>query len=179
MNQGFNNAISCIIITAGIILTTPARAAEEQYLSAQLAFSDVSTRPSLSNGTALVATYGRSLPQLHDYLGVEAEYTTSVKKPEYNTPANHAEFDYYTAALYALMTFPIADKVSLRARAGVLYENWKYRDNVLGNESDTAVDFSMGGGAIYDINEYLNLVAEITIIESNIMHASAGMQFKF
>lgn len=179
MNLGFNNAIACIVITAGIILTTPARAAEEQYFSAQYAFSDVSTRPSLSNGTALVATYGKSLSQFHEYLGVEAEYTTSVKKPEYDTPANRAEFDYYTAALYGLMTFPVAEKVSLRARAGVLYENWKYRDSVLGNSSDKAVDFSIGGGAIYDINEYLNLIAEITIIESNILHASAGMQFKF
>jgi hypothetical protein len=177
MKQGLKYTFTCVIIAAGAILATPARAANEHYLSAQMAFADVNIQSPKSNGTALVATYGLPLARLHDYLGLEIEYTKSINSPDYDTP--DAELDYYTTALYALMTVPIRERISLRARAGVLYENWEYHDDVLGDESDTAVELSIGGGAIYNLNEYLNLIAEATVIESNIIYTSAGMQLKF
>jgi hypothetical protein len=177
MKQGLKYTFTCVIIAAGTILTTPAHATDEHYLSVQMAFADINIQSPNSNGTALVVTYGLPLPRLHEYLGLEVEYTKSLNSPDYDTP--DADLDYYTAALYTVMTFPIRERISLRARAGVLYENWEYHDNVLGNESDTAVELSIGGGAIYNLNEYLNLIAEATIIESNIIYMSAGMQFKF
>lgn len=177
MKQGFKYTFTCVVIAAGAILTTPALAADEHYLSAQMAYADVNIQSPNSNGTALVATYGLPLPRLHESLGLELEYTKSLKSPDYDTP--DAELDYYTAALYTVMTFPIRERISLRARAGVLYENWEYRDKILGDASDTAVEFSIGGGAIYNLNEYLNLIAEGTIIESNIIYTSAGVQLKF
>jgi len=153
MKQGHKNAIAWVIASAGAILTTPLFAAGEHYLSAQLAYTDVTdTHTSLSNGTAIAATYGLPLPRLHrlhEHLGEELEYTRSVSNPKYEEPPRRTEFDYYTVALYTLMTFAIRERISLRGRAGVLYEKWVHHDNVLGDKTDSGFDLSIGGGAIY------------------------------
>lgn len=104
---------------------------------------------------ALAATanaYGVGLPQLHEYFGIEGELTKSIIHTDYDTRFTHA---------------------------GVLDENREYRDNMRGNESGSDIDLSIGGGALFKFTHPMNLVAEITFIESNIIHASAGAQFKF
>lgn len=182
MHRNIRNTIACLTAIAGIFLVAPQASAYSdapQYVGIQAAYTDVTYHNPLNSGTSVVATYGLGLPKVHELLGVELEYTESTNDPDYNTSSYKARFEYYTVAGYAVMTIPVKERVSLRARAGLVHETWEYHNNVLGNETHSNYDFSIGGGAIYSLNEYLNLIAEITIIESNIIHGSAGAQFKF
>lgn len=181
MNKLLKYTFACAITTAGLFQTTTARADiyNEQYLGIQAAIVNVTNHTNLSDGVSVVGTYGVVIPQIHDYFSVELEYTQSVDNPEHNTPTSHTEFEYYTVAGYAVMTVPIHERISLRGRAGALYEHWEYRNNLTGQQEHSDSDLSIGGGAIYKLNTDMNLIAEITIIESDIVHASAGMQFKF
>jgi len=179
MNKLLKNTFACAITTAGLIQATSAHADinNDQYLGIQAAIANVTNHTNLSEGVSVVGTYGVVIPQVHDYFSAELEYTQSVTNPEHNSAASHSEFEYYTVAGYAVMTVPISERISLRGRAGALYENWEYRNNLTGTQKDSNTDLSIGGGAIYKLNADMNLIAEVTIIESDIVHASAGMQF--
>lgn len=178
MNMMIKRTVAGVLLAAGTVLAAPAGAAEH-YLATQLAISDVANHGKLDNGTSFVATYGMTLPRLHEYLGFELEYTNSVDSPQHDSRSDHAEFDYYTVAGYGVLTIPITGKVSLRTRAGLLYEDWELRHSTLGNESDTHLDLSISGGATYRLTPHVNLIGELTIIENSILHASAGAQFRF
>lgn len=178
MSQKIAYPAACSLLSAALILASPAAVAG-QYLSAQLALADVSNHSMLGSGLSFVGTYGVEMPKTNEYLAFEAEFTKSISDPDYHTPTYHAEFDYYTLAGYGVMTFPTTEKFSLRARAGLLYENWEYRENQKVKKSDTDIEPSIGGGGIYRLSPRTNLIAEITIIEGDIIHLSAGAQLRF
>ena len=192
MNK-LNIAIAGAIAATGLAMAAPASA--DQYVSAQLGVSQIGnyTTPygsySFDNGLALIATYGHDIPAVHKYFGIEGEVSKSIVNPSVNSYwygyGVSADYDYWTAGAYAVFSIPVTDKVSIRARGGLVYNHWTISDCVAGfgcyDYSSNDINPSIGGGATYKLNENINLMAEVTafsVTDSN-FHVSAGAQFKF
>lgn len=184
MKKMTKSAVAGAIIAAGFAMAAPASA--EQYISAQLAISDVGnyTYYGFDNGLTLVGTYGITIPSVHKYFGVEGEISKSIVDPEYDLWGTHAEYDYYTAGGYAVFSIPVHEKINIRARGGLVYKHYKITTNECfwwgcNNFSDSDINPSIGGGATYNFNQNVNFMAELTAIDEDSFHISAGAQFKF
>ena len=192
MNKKLKFAVASALVAAGVAVTAPASA--EQYVSAQLGVSEIGSYStafgsySWDNGLALIGTYGLTLPQVHKYFGIEAEISKSIVNPEANDwwSGSHAEYDYWTAGGYAVFSIPVTDKINIRARGGLVYNNWEIKTNYCGwwgcyGYSGSDINPSVSGGATYKFNDKINFMADLTafsVTDSN-FHLSAGAQFKF
>lgn len=151
--------------------------------SAQLAISDVS---GLDTGLAMVLTGIFPVPEVHPEFTVEGEFTTTISNPENSqtTPFGtiSEELSYYTLAGYGVFNHPVTPTITLKGRVGLLYESLKAKVNYLGARStstDTNLKVSFGVGAVFDIQKQVDIIAEYTVIESDISHLSAGVQWNF
>ncbi|MBI3562281.1 MAG: outer membrane beta-barrel protein [Gammaproteobacteria bacterium] len=165
---------SVIALSSSFVLAAPG-----DYLNAQLAISDVT---GFNSGLSLAATYGHPLASVHKNLSFEAEFTSSVTKPETNDFfLGKINVSYYTLAGYGVYAQPINDKLGIRGRIGVLYEHVTVSQGGFSGFSGSGTDtgISLGGGITYAIDNKMNFIAEYTIIESDISHLSAGIQYKF
>ncbi len=188
MNK-LNIALAGAIAAAGLAITAPASA--DQYVSAQLGVSQIGSYStpygsySFDNGLALIGTYGHDIPAVNKYFGIEGEISKSIVDPKANDWwGDTVKYDYWTAGAYAVFTIPVTDKVSVRARGGLVYNHWQINDCVPGvcyTYSSNDINPSIGGGAIFKLNPNVNLMAEVTAfsITDNNFHISAGAQFKF
>lgn len=204
MNNKIKSAVAAALVAGSFAIAAPASA--DQYLNAQLAISDIGSYNSLSgtygfdNGVTLVGTYGLTIPAVHKFFGIEAEITKSIVNPEANGASwwwggTHAEYDYYTAAGYAVFTIPVHEKIDVRARAGLAYNHWEITTNDTGcgfwtgftyiplncSYSGSDINPSAGAGAVFKFSDNLNFMAELTAIDPDQgnFHLSAGAQFKF
>jgi hypothetical protein len=189
MNNKVKTAVAVALISSGIAIAAPASA--EQYVSAQVAISEIGNNylgSSFDNGLSAVVTYGIGIPAVHKYFGVEGELSKSIVDPEYNSWGNHAEYDYYTGGAYAVFTIPVHEKINIRARGGLVYNHWKVTGDTVcvtwwtcGESSGSDINPSIGGGATYTFNDNINLMAELTAfdVDEGSFHLSAGAQFKF
>ncbi len=200
-----NIAIAGAVAAAGIAMSAPASA--EQYVSAQLGISEIGSYSayvnsySWGNGLSAIGTWGMTLPAVNKYFGIEAEVSKSIADPKadgydwWTGFPTTAKYDYWTAGAYAVFTIPVAEKLSVRARGGVVYNNWKitgagscgsyfFAGNfypISCNYSGSDINPSIGGGVVYNLNNNVNLMAEVTAFDINNgnFHLSAGAQFKF
>ena len=152
-------------------------------MGAQLAIADAD---GLDTGLALVLTGIFPMPQVHPAFTVEAEFTTTVSNPEdsQSTPFGtiSAELSYFTLAGYGVWNHPVSPTIKLKGRIGLLYESLEVDfKSPFGNGSDddTDIGLSYGFGAVFDIKQSIDIIAEYTVIESDISHISAGVQWSF
>ena len=92
------------------------------------------------------------------------------------------EFDIWTLAAYAVYRHPINDTISLKGKAGLLYESVEFdMDTILGSLSGDDTDFgvSFGAGATIKVTDLLSVDVEYTIIETDVDYLSAGLNYKF
>lgn len=148
----------------------------EGYINAQLGIPDVS---GFSGGIAVIATYGMPMSKLikkaSNELQIEGEFTTTLLA---EPSSGSLDASYYTFAGYAVYTHAAAPKFDIRARAGLLYESVEI-DTGFGTVSDTDIGISFGFGGVYKLRGNMDVIAEYTVIESDIAHLSAGVQMKF
>jgi len=151
--------------------------------SAQLAISNVS---GLNDGMALVLTGIFPMPDVHPEFTVEGEFTTTINKPDnsQSTPFGKftEELSYYTLAGYGVWNHKATPTVTLKGRIGLLYESLEAKVKYLGlsdTATDTNVEVSYGVGAVFDIKKSVDVIVEYTVIESDISHLGAGVQWYF
>jgi len=195
MNNMIKSTVAGALVAAGVAMTAPANAG--QYVNAQLGVSEIGSYStaygsySWDNGLALIGTYGIELPSVHKYFAVEGEISKSIVNPESNNYwgglGSHAEYDYWTAGGYAVFSIPVHERINIRARAGLVYNNWDITTNycpaTLGcfSYSGSDINPSVSGGATFKFNENINFMAELTSFDINDgnFHLSAGAQFRF
>lgn len=149
------------------------------YANVQIALPDVS---GFSGGLSLIGTYGmpmnKLMPNAGKELSIEAELTTTVTNPDTTMLGLTYEASYFTLAGYGVYTMDLNPQFAVRGRAGLLFESVDI-EGQFGTGSETGFGLSLGVGAVYKLGGTMNLVAEYTIIESDISHLSAGIQMKF
>lgn len=155
-------------------------AGQDTYINAQLALPDVT---GFSGGLGIVAAYGmpmsKLIPAAPQNINFEAEFTsTLLSKPSVNVLGTKLEANVTTFAGYGVFNHQVAPEVTLRARAGLLYESVSI-DTVFGSASDSDIGLSFGVGMVYKLAGNMDFIAEYTIIESDVANLSAGVQFKY
>jgi len=165
------------IIAAGCLAfaTAQAQTPQEQYAKIQLAIADVD---GFDNGLALVGTYGLKMPQVHPNFSFEGELTTTISDPETSFFGTTLKASYYTLAGYGVYTHQATPKLALFGRAGLLYEDVSI-DTPFGSGSSSDFGLSFGVGANVAMQRNLDFTAGLTIIESDINHISAGVNYRF
>lgn len=148
--------------------TTAQAESFNKYIGAQAAIADVDN---MDNGVAAVVTYGSRVPEVSKRFFVEGEVTTTVVDPE--RPG--VEISYYTLGGYAVYAPQISDSVSVRGRAGILYQNISVSGS---GKSDNDFELSFGFGATMKMSDSMNLIIDYTVHDSDISHISAGLQIK-
>ena len=168
---------SLMFALAFLGFSATASAEPGDYVNAQLAIADVD---GFSDGTAIVATYGIPMPHIDKHFSTEAEFTTTLTDPDTSVAGINVDASYFTLAGYAVYTYPVNEKFDLRGRAGLLYEDVDVSASAVGvKASDDDFGLSFGFGVTYDIGKRMNVIAEYTVIESDITHLSAGIQYTF
>ncbi len=192
-------ALAAVLVTAGTVAAAPASAGS--YANVQLAVSDVGYSNSYNgygysgfdNGITLVGTFGMTLPAVHKYFGWEAEIAKSVVNPEYSYSTStynySVDYDYFNLGGYAVFTIPVHPKIDVRGRGGLVYHNYEVSFDSCyswggcysSSFSDSEINPSVGGGAVFKVSPNLNLMAELTAfnVSDESLHLSAGAQFKF
>lgn len=175
--------ITAAAVAAGLGLGLgTAQAADGNYANLQLAFANVD---GFDNTLSLVAAYG--IPMKQYGIDVELELTKSLA--DASTSATYPfigtvnmDASYLTLAGYAVYTMPLQDKLDLRARAGLLYEDVSVSVSnplVSASGDGTDIGLSFGAGVRYDLNQQMDIIADFTIIEQDISHLAVGAQYRF
>jgi len=160
------------LTAASLMAMTGASYAESgDYMNLQLGISDVD---GFSNGLAAIGTFGRPVPNVHENFSVEGEFTTTIIDPD--RPG--IEVSYFTLGAYGVYSHPLNQYAKLRGRAGMVYYDTDFTGTG-GSGSHDDFELSVGFGATYNLNKQMDLIAEYTIIESDISHLSAGIQYRF
>lgn len=146
-----------------------------RYFTAQGALADVDG--GFDNGLSAVVTYGIRVPEMHKNFSVETEFTTSVFKPERTEAGTTYDASYYTLAGYGVYSHPLNNKFHLRGRAGILYSDIE-AGSAAGSGSEDAFDLSFGFGVTVNMSKTSRFILEYTVVQPDITHISAGMQFK-
>lgn len=164
-----------ILSTAGLLaFAVNAYAQPGDYMNLQLGISDVD---GFSEGIAAIATLGRPVPDVHENFSVEGEFTTTIVDPDTTIAGTDIDVSYFTLGAYGVYSHPLDPYTTLRGRAGLVYYDTDVSGGLRG--SDDGLDLSVGFGLTYSLNKKMNLMAEYTIVESDIAHLSAGIQYRF
>lgn len=160
------------LTAASLLAMTGASYAEPgDYVNLQLGISDVD---GFSNGLAVIGTIGRPVPNVHENFSVEGEFSATILSPD--TPTVDAS--YFTLGAYGVYSYPLDQYTALRGRAGMVYSDSDFSGAGFSG-SHGGFEISVGIGATYNLNRQMDLIAEYTIVESDITHLSAGIQYHF
>lgn len=169
--------LSTLTAVAMLAMTSASQAEPGDYLNLQLGISDVD---GFDEGLVAIGTFGRPVPNVHKNFSVEGEITTTIADPDTTIAGTAVEVSYFTLGGYGVYSHPVGQYMTLRGRAGLIYYDTDVSiagPGVVG--SDDGFDLSVGFGITYDLNQKMDLIAEYTIIESDISHLSAGIQYHF
>jgi len=145
-----------------------------RYTTFQGALADVD---GYDSGIAGVATYGVRVPELHKNFAVEGEFAMTFIEPEGKVAGTTYEVSYYTLGAYGVYAHPLSEKFHVRGRLGVLYEDVEV-NTAAGGRSEDDFELSYGFGFTAAMGKSTRVILEYTVIESDINHISAGLQFK-
>lgn len=160
-----------------LVLSGYSHAEPGDYMNLQLGISDVD---GFDEGFAAIGTFGRPVPHIHQNFSVEGEVTTTIADPDRSVAGTSIEVSYFTLGAYGVYSHPLNQYASLRGRAGLVYYDTDVSTTVPGVQgSDDGIELSVGFGVTYNLNKRMDLIAEYTIIESDIAHLSAGIQYQF
>ncbi|QKT03411.1 outer membrane beta-barrel protein [Ectothiorhodospiraceae bacterium 2226] len=155
-------------LAAMAVTAAPAAAQQDFYGSLQVGIADfVFTE---SNGLSAVATLGMPLRQFGDNVAFEAEYSTTLSDPE----LGGFEVSYDTFAGYGVYALPIGEELAIRTRLGLAYERVE-----IGAASDSNIAGSGSVGFTYQLQNNLRLIADHTVIGTDIANTTVGVQMSF
>lgn len=189
-------------LAMGLALTLGATAASAEnpldYASATIAQqvhtdSDADSAGfTASAGTALIISGGKQMESIHQYFSVEGEFGYSLGAPAYTGDTGFgnitAETKIMTLGGYAAFNLPIVDKLSFKARLGMVYHSAETTASGIGcdsafvdcsSASDTGTDVAYGGGLEYQLNDQFGIETRWTVIGSNTINSGIGASFNF
>lgn len=172
-----NRKQNLFALLAVIAMTVSGAAGAEpfnRYFTAQGALADVD---GYDSGIAGVFTYGLRVPEMHKNFSVEGEFTKTFVEPEGKVGGTTWEVSYYTLGGYGVYSHPLNEKFHLRGRLGVLYENVEV-SSPASSKSEDDFKLSFGVGMTVSLSTESRFILEYTVIDSDINHISAGLQFK-
>ncbi len=107
---------------------------------------------------------------------LEAELTTSVADGDFQAFGVKGDWNIDTQALYGVMKF--GDSLYGKVKLGVLREDVSASaGGVSADESDSGLAWGLGGGV--RVNDYLDVEAEYSQIESDAAFISVGVNYHF
>jgi len=168
--------LSTILLAVAMGLSGLANAQPyNRYMTFQGAMADVD---GYSSGIAGVATYGVRVPELHKNFAVEAEYAMTFFEPD-GKGAGGEEFEvsYYHLGAYGVYAHPLSTNFHVRGRLGILYQRVEV-NSPSSSASDDDFELSYGFGFTAGMGQGKRVILEYTVIDSEINHISAGIQFK-
>jgi len=145
-----------------------------RYFTAQGAMADVD---GYDSGIGGVLTYGVRVPELHKNFAVETEFTMTLFEPDAKVGGTTYEVSYYTLGAYGVYAHPLNEKFHVRGRFGILYEDVEV-SSAVSSQSDDGFELSFGFGITAGLGKESRVILEYTVIDSDINHISAGIQFK-
>lgn len=168
-------SVLAFLIVTGLMVTGMVQAEPfNRYYSLQGALADVD---GYDSGIAGVATYGIRVPEMHKNFSVETEFSMTFIEPEGQVAGTTYEVSYFTLGAYGVYSHPVSEKLHLRGRFGLLYEDVEV-SSAAGGKSDDDFELSFGGGISVGLGAESRFLLEYTVIESDINHISAGLMFK-
>ncbi len=172
-----NRKQKIIALLAGMLMAVSGIANAQpynRYTTFQAAMADVD---GYDAGIAGVATYGIRVPEMHKNFAVETEFTMTFIEPEGKRAGTTYEVSYYTLGAYGVYAHPVSEKFHVRGRLGILYEDVEVSAPGY-SASDDDFELSYGLGITVGLSNSSRFILEYTVLESDINHISAGMQFK-
>jgi opacity protein-like surface antigen len=153
------------------------------YANLSLGLTDVDV---VGSGMAIAAGGGMEIPDL-DFteglsLAAEGEFTASLVNPSKKVNGVEISTSYFTIGGYGVISYAVIDKLKVRGRVGLLYEDAEAEAVVLGNKvkaDDSDVQFTFGGGLSYSIMKNIAATVDFTFIESDIWHLMGGARYSF
>lgn len=163
------------LAAAALLVASPLAAAQQQspvdYMNTQIALALVED---MEDPFTLVVTGGKRFRNIAPNFSAEVEFTDSITAAQ----STGVSASYWSLGGYGAMTFPIDDRLSARARAGLRYIK-SYANGR--KKSDFGPSFGVGVSYRYAAN--LSFVGEFTYMgkvdDTSINHLSAGVQFHF
>ncbi|QKT03410.1 outer membrane beta-barrel protein [Ectothiorhodospiraceae bacterium 2226] len=160
-----------ILAMAGALtFACPALAQDTFYGGISLGIADYSFAD--SEGIVTVATVGLALPQLGEKFAIEGEMTRTLWRPD---TAQFGGISYTTAGGYGVHALGIGPKLDLRTRIGMTYKRVDFGDEI----ADSSLSGSLSLGLAYELQDGLRLVADHTLIGTDITNTSIGLQYRF
>jgi hypothetical protein len=166
------------LIAAGLLAASPLAAAQQapvDYVNAQLALGLVED---LDDPFALVLTAGKRLPNVAQNFAVEVEFTDTINAAE----ERGVSLSYWTLGGYAVMSFPLDDRLSGRVRGGL-----RMLKAYAGGEDEDDFGLTFGLGVGYRFAANMSFIGEFTYLgeidqpgdDIGVNHLSAGVQVHF
>lgn len=172
-----------MLAAMSIAIATNAGLASADNIGAGLAIQKVTD---MDSGTALVVNGSKNLNNISNNFSVEGEFTYSLDPinagDSIDSPGVSGEVTILTLAGYAVYTLPVAEKLSVFGRLGLLYESLSVEacfQSVCASEDDSESGLSYGVGANYQLSETFGLRADYTRIEDDVSHFGVGATFLF
>ncbi|MDH5446672.1 MAG: porin family protein [Gammaproteobacteria bacterium] len=163
--------ISVLLGMSGIASAQP----YNRYMTFQAALADVD---GYDSGIAGIATYGIRVPEMHKNFAVETELAMTFVEPEgKGRGGEQFEVSYYNVGAYGVYAHPLSQKFHVRGRLGFNYQDVEV-SSPSGSKSDDDFELSYGFGITVGLGSESRFILEYTVIDSDINHISAGMQFK-
>lgn len=167
------------LAAAALLVVSPLAAAQQQspvdYMNTQLALGLVED---LDNPLTLVVTGGKRFRSIAPNFSAEAEFTNSISAAEGTISGVGISASYWSLGGYGVMSFPVDERLSARARAGLRYIK-SYANNT--RADDFGPSFGMGVSYRYAAN--LSFMGEFTYMgkvdSKSVNHLSAGIQLHF
>lgn len=163
-------SILCAALALAPLLAAPAVAQEllpidERAAAPHYTFTE-------SDGILSTFTLDIPLPQVHERLSFESEYTRHTASPDHDGSADSARMRYGGYGVYAL---PLGRDVALRARAGLALERTELADETV--DADLAGSLSLG--LSLRLHKDLRLVADHTLAGPDDGAFRIGLQKRF
>lgn len=117
-------------------------------------------------------------------ISIEGELNVSVSGGEIDAPipVTGGDVNVWSLAAYGVYRHPVSEMISLKAKAGVLFESVEIDvESLAGDflEEDSDFEVSYGAGATIKLTDELSAEVEYTVMESDVAYISAGVNYKF
>ncbi len=150
------------------------------YLSIGLANQKIDNK-NFNSGKSLILNAGKQ--NLIKKMGLELEGSIPITKPKATINNKTEDLKFWSMGMYGTYLWNF-DKITIKPRVGVLYENIKSAFNKSNTNPTTPTDkskltISGGIGISYKITNHTKLFTNYTKMEADIDHITFGAEFKF
>ncbi|HIO90856.1 MAG TPA: hypothetical protein EYG69_03705 [Campylobacterales bacterium] len=132
-------------------------------------------------GSSLIINAGKE--NLINDIGLEIEGTFPINKPQATITGVTSSLKFWSMGMYGTYLWKV-DKITIKPRLGIVYENIKSAFNTSSTNPTKATDISKiaisgGIGLSYKLTKKYKIYTNYTKFEDDIDHLTFGAEFKF